>query len=401
LKRILFIIPYEKIYPPQNGGMQRCFHIMHQLSINYNLSVLTFQKEAEFYSGFKNFQELKNITFFFSKELISFKIHFIERIYKSICYRIIKRTFKGPADSNLLRYYPMLKHLISKNNYDFIILENISTLNAVSIIRKLDKNVKLIYDAHNFDTHLASIAYRKKEITYKEYQSIEKKESNLHKLVNMVWVCSKVDKEAFEKLNVNQLYIAVIPNGATFNKNYVKPKLQNNFNLLFCGSLNYGPNKDGLNWFIENCWKKIFNKYPNINLNVIGSGEVDEKLKTNLKEKGISFWGNVDEVESYYHSANASIVPLFEGSGTRLKVLESFSFKVPVISTTLGAEGINYTAGTNILLANDVDTFLIKIDQLMNPDFNRKAGTAGYKLGLEHYDWNSIGKTIALSLQSI
>jgi glycosyltransferase involved in cell wall biosynthesis len=120
-----------------------------------------------------------------------------------------------------------------------------------------------------------------------------------------------------------------------------------------------------------------------------------------LKEKGISFWGNVDEVESYYHSANASIVPLFEGSGTRLKVLESFSFKVPVISTTLGAEGINYTAGTNILLANDVDTFLIKIDQLMNPDFNRKAGTAGYKLGLEHYDWNSIGKTIALSLQSI
>ncbi|WP_315819843.1 glycosyltransferase family 4 protein [Paraflavitalea speifideaquila] len=121
--------------------------------------------------------------------------------------------------------------------------------------------------------------------------------------------------------------------------------------------IDYGPNREGLLWFCTKVLPNLVKINSLIRLIVIGKGEPGVELRNALDASYINYHGKVKDVDQYYQQANVAVVPLFTGSGTRLKVLEAMSRQVPVISTTKGAEGIDYTAESDILIADEAELF--------------------------------------------
>ena len=383
-----------------NGGMQRCFHILHQLAIHFNVTAIIHQDKESFLQSVKDYPAIKGIKIYSTKDGFAKKDIFSllpSKMENALRYRWIKKTFKGPADSMFLAYYPVLRNILSHNKFDVIILENLRTLNAVKVICKFDQSVRIIYDAHNVDTNLASNSMTKFGMTTKDFSLIEEAESNLYKTVNEILVCSEKDRADLVKMNKNKLVASVIPNGVSVTSLFDAGVRQDKPEyILFCGALWTEPNGEGLFWFYEKIWPTVKEAFPDLKLLVVGSGELDNKYLSIKKNTSMEFTGSVDDVTQWYNKATLSIVPLLSGSGTRLKILEAMSFGLPVISTSKGAEGIEYKNGKDIIIADKENEFAEEIIRLLkNKEKRISIQDAARVLVTQKYDWNIIGNAMA------
>lgn len=381
-----------------NGGMLRCFHILCQLSRFFRVTAILHQDRSEFLAAAELFPELRDCEIISTKDFPEPNDVFSllpGSIKNGLRFRYWRKTWKGPTDSSFLLYYPMLVKELKYKRYDYVILENLSTLNAVPIIRRLSSSSLIIYDAHNVDSRL-TVASSNGSADHGSAH-IEEVEASLHRQVDGLIACSDIDLETFRKMNVGSLKGAVVPNGIEIRP--VLPGISNNNGykqLIFCGSLDYEPNREGLLWFCGKVLPILIEKVSSARLIVIGKGEPGSELSKVLQTSAISYYGRVESVDHYYRHALVAIVPLFTGSGTRLKVLEAMSRQVPVVSTTKGAEGIDYTAGKDILIADDTDAFAEKIIELMQNKARAEAlATNGFLLVKQRYDWNVIGSNMA------
>src|SRR6185312_9602250 len=162
--------------------------------------------------------------------------------------------------------------------------------------------------------------------------------------------------------------------------------------LIFCGSLWSIPNAEGLYWFCKEIWPFVLDEFPHVKLLVVGVGELPGKYAEAYNTPSFEFIGAVDDVKPWYNKASVSVVPLLTGSGTRLKILEAMGMGVPVVSTSIGAEGIDYKDGKEILIADEENDFANKIIGLLK-DMNKreKVSTEARKLAVSQYDWKVIG----------
>src|SRR5207253_8622584 len=117
---------------------------------------------------------------------------------------------------------------------------------------------------------------------------------------------------------------------------------------------------------------------------------------------GVEVTGSVDDVRPYYREAVAAVVPLNVGGGSRLKVLEAMAAGVPVVSTTLGAEGLDVRDGENILLADSREQLAERIISVIeNPELRERLIAGGKTLVDERYDWSSLGERLAERYQEL
>jgi glycosyltransferase involved in cell wall biosynthesis len=269
-------------------------------------------------------------------------------------------------------------------------------------MKRLFPKALRIADQHNVD-HLLhqqnndlNCPKHKQTFNYLKIQ-----ESNLYKNADCFFACSEADKVALETVNDHRLEGFVVPNGTTNKpvKRHILDVLEPK--LIFCGSLDYNPNKNGLLWFYETIWPSLKTSIKGLTLTVIGRNGFDKAYAPLKIDKQIDFVGEVKDVTPYYLKNNIAIVPLLEGSGTRLKILEAMSFGLPVISTSIGAEGIDYIENKHIIIANDAALFQQAIiDNIKKPAILKKIGKQSSMLITEKYTWQKIVRKMAENLIS-
>lgn len=401
MKSILIIIPYDPIYPPMNGGMQRCFHILHQLALHFKVTAIINQDKVEFEKALNSFPALVSVDVYSTKnekEPVDLFSLLPRRIKNAMRYRWYKRTFAGTTDSNFLKYYLLLKSILKKNSFNAVILENLDTINAVDIIRRYDKKTVIIYDTHNVGSLLAEEEVEKGIMKTANMLAIHQAEQNLYKTVNAVLTCSDKDLDEFKKMNRNILDGIVIPNGVHLEDIYYDGGVQLDVPeyIVFCGSLGYEPNTEGLDWFYKSIWPKVKEMFPALTLLVLGSGKLPAHLLYMAVDKSLLFTGTVEDVKLWYNKASIAIAPLKSGSGTRLKILEAMGLGLPVIATSKGAEGIDYQEGENIIIADDDKAFVDELAMLLTNKKKRMLiQRAGRELMKKEYEWNIIGRRMA------
>ena len=405
MKSGLIIVPYENVYPPQNGGMQRCFHIIHQLAKSCHLSLIIFQDRESFLQSAKEYPAIENIKIYSTKNEQAAKDIFSilpKRVAKALRYRWLRKKITGSTDGMFLEYYPVLSRVVKQQKFDFVILENLLTLHAVSVIRKYDPSVSIIYDAHNVDSILVEEGVDKYTMDAGYLKKVQKTEGALHKKVNAILACSEHNRIQFLEMNDHKVTTVVIPNGVSIGRMYdegVKQVLPEY--ILFCGALWTLPNSEGLFWFYKNIWPRIKSIFPLLKLLIVGSGQLPPRYDELYKDTSLVFTGSVEDVKPWYNKASIAIVPLLSGSGTRLKILEAMSLGLPVISTTKGAEGINYTNGHNIIICDkDVDFSNNIISLLKNKTRRLEIQQCARKLVESRYDWDVIGKSLTSFLMN-
>ncbi|UVO30854.1 glycosyltransferase family 4 protein [Bradyrhizobium arachidis] len=138
-------------------------------------------------------------------------------------------------------------------------------------------------------------------------------------------------------------------------------RMESGFNrrhvLLFIGALHYQPNVSGLLWFLESVYPRYRNVYPDAVLLVVGRCPLPEVIEVCDRTQGVELHPDVPDVIKYYRDCRAVIVPLLEGSGTRLKVLEAALLDRPIISTKKGVEGLDVVSGVHFLEFDDGPSF--------------------------------------------
>jgi glycosyltransferase involved in cell wall biosynthesis len=161
--------------------------------------------------------------------------------------------------------------------------------------------------------------------------------------------------------------------------------------LLFLASLDWYPNQDALGYFVKNILPAVRERRPGAKLRIVGRKPPESVSKRYSGLPGIEFVGEVNEVGSHLDRATVIIVPLRIGGGSRIKILEALAAGKAVISTTIGAEGLDVISGEHLLIADSPAAFAGGIEELLgSTQMRRHLGANGRNLVAARYGWDQI-----------
>jgi len=212
--------------------------------------------------------------------------------------------------------------------------------------------------------------------------------------VDATVVCSEVDKRRLGVANA-----VVIPNG------YEEPAVTSNGSakanvMSMVGLFHYGPNSDGARFFVQEVLPRVRSRIPDATVRFIGRH--DGHLGDVGEAEGVELTGEVEDVPTELARARVVIVPVRAGSGTRLKVLEAFACRIPVVSTSLGCEGLGLTADRHLLVADEPATFADACVRLLtDAGLHDRIAEDAWSLFESRYRWQDIRGRIGDLVRSL
>jgi len=193
--------------------------------------------------------------------------------------------------------------------------------------------------------------------------------------------------------------VSVLPNGYDFPVSLPNGPPRE-ASLLFFGSLFYEPNRDGIEWLCREIWPSVAASYPGAHLDVVGLG--GDRLAEVYSSDTVTFHGFVDDLDPLISRAAALVVPLRIAGGTRIKILEAWAKGLPVVSTTIGAEGLETRQGDTLLLADDAASFAQRcVFLLSNTKFGEGLAARAFVHAQKTYDWPRIHSNLAEMLEGL
>ncbi len=182
---------------------------------------------------------------------------------------------------------------------------------------------------------------------------------------------------------------AVVPNGVDVD-DFVpgSPAAVEPDTVLFFGAINYYPNTEGLLFFLRESWPLLKARRPSARLRIIGPKPPPAIAE--WRDPSVEVMGYVDDIRGHIARAAVTVVPLRIGGGTRLKVLEAMALGKAIVSTPLGAEGIDVTHERDILLAPDAAGLAREIDRVLgDPGLAQRLGAEARRLAVDRYSWRA------------
>jgi glycosyltransferase involved in cell wall biosynthesis len=259
---------------------------------------------------------------------------------------------------------------------------------------------RILVNAHNVEHHLKRLSAEAcgsalaRSWQRQVSELCRQIETRMLRDATLVICCSDEDRLRFGVLAPKRgphATVAVVANGVDtghFCGPYSSPKAPC---LIFTGTGGYGPNDDAVKWLLIELLPQMRKRLPELRLIVAGR-HAEKNWGTWVgSDAGTEVHSDVPDIRPLMQRATAAIVPLRQGSGTRFKILEAMSMELPVISTSLGAEGLNVQHRQELLLADSVDDISDAVVAVFaNAELRQGLATAGRRLVCEKYDWAAI-----------
>jgi polysaccharide biosynthesis protein PslH len=390
---LLFISP---IVPSNkgNGLAMRAGAWLKALSVNHKITLLVIPISD-------NRRDLENFElseFCESAQLISIPFWASVRSFRFLkkCFDYI---FKKRFD---YRFLGKVQQFCKSFKYDHVFIFRLYMLPyAEQFLPDQLEVMHLDLDDIESQTHrdLASLYQKNREPNqaskYKSKASYyEKLEAESLTKFKTVYVCSDADRKILsQKYQLRNVEIA--SNSVLLPDRQEKAAESEPFTFLFLGNLNYYPNQDAVRFFISEILPKIKQRAKkSFRLQIVGSGQ-RKTFESLMSEPEVQFIGYVPEVESWYRKADAFVAPLRAGGGTRIKILEAFSYGLPVVSTGAGITGIEAEAGRDFLLADSAEEFASSCLRLLDDrKLREELGNEAYNLVASRYCSHVFAQTL-------
>ena len=164
------------------------------------------------------------------------------------------------------------------------------------------------------------------------------------------------------------------------------------FNILTMGTLYYPPNADGIRWFLQEVFPLVRKEMPNVTITIVGKNPPrDFVRRAEDPESGVIVTGFVDELDPYFAKSALMVIPVRAGGGMRVRILEAFARAMPVVTTTIGLEGIDAQPGKDVLVADTPSDFADAVLDLMQAkSLQSKLASNGRQLVESKYDWQVV-----------
>jgi glycosyltransferase involved in cell wall biosynthesis len=380
---------------PQNGGyaIVVCNTIKGLVALGHVVSLVALNVKK--YNG--NPQEVTD-------ELLS-KINYTSyNIDISISLLDGLRNLIGKKSNDVDRYYDpefekLLIRELRQTDYDVVQFEGLFVTPYLSAIRK-HSGARVVYRSHNIEHQVwQRLAQQKSDLFKKWYlRTLARrvKDYELQQLnkVDAIAVFTAEDKNTILSYGTS-IPVEIFPVGIDLTQYKPDFSLTEFPSLFFLGSLDWLPNREGIEWFIDNFHKDLTDGDLRVKFYVAGHNIPDRFDDYEVMGK-IFIQGEVDDAFEFVNSKSIMIVPLLSGGGMRVKIVEGMAMQKCIISTSLGAEGINFENGTNIIIANDQEEFYTAIERCITDEEHcRTIGINARKLVEEQHDVNMVTRDLA------
>lgn len=347
MKRCLWVVP-KGIFPVRDGARVANQAMLKSIRPHFEeLDIMLFNEDDsdELYLDQYNKEFNPTNVYFFKKA--SFSNKFKKLFFLGMSFLSSPKLPVTTGYFHCEKQVREVRGVLTHRQYDLIVFDGLHPYTAFTSIPEF-KNAAVVYRAHNVEGDLWSTAASKtnneviKRLLLWQGKKMAALELELIRRSKKVWCISSEDLTRFSELYLGKdAKLALIPVGLDFKKiDHDKRNDSGPLKLLFLGKMDWAPNRDGLKWFLEEVWPKV--DHAKFELHIVGSGDSSWGVEL-FKQPGIKFFGFVKDLDAAYAQCDFSIIPIRYGSGTRIKVIESISKGVPIVSTEMGVQGSGLT----------------------------------------------------------
>ena len=285
-----------------------------------------------------------------------------------------------------------LRELLHDKNYDVVVCDFLLTASVMH----WESHVPTVIFAHNVE----GVIWRRRFlmdkrplwrlVALREWRAMARAERHYTKLANHILTVSEEDRRAFVEYLPSEKVTAV-PTGVDLE--YFRPvqAVRQSDTLVFTGMMDWMPNEDAILYFYSKILPIVRQRLPAVRLRVVGRNPSKKILALKEMDPGLEVTGTVDDIRPYVRDAAVYVVPLRIGGGTRIKIFEAMAMGMPIVSTTIGAEGLPVEHDRNILLADTPASFAdATVMLLTQPMARQRIGNAARGLVEERYDWTAV-----------
>jgi glycosyltransferase involved in cell wall biosynthesis len=271
--------------------------------------------------------------------------------------------------------------------------------------RRCFQDTPCLVDEHNVEHRIIERCgsverfWPKQQLYFQQASKMRRFEANAIRNFSACTVVSDDDADVLKELTNDAVPIHVLANGVDtefFSTNFDGELSRNEEDaVVYTGSMDWMPNEDAVLYFIKDILPLIWKENPKVKFYVVGKGPSAALVEIGKSEPRIIVTDRVDDVRPYMARAKVFVTPLRIGGGTRIKILEAMSMEKAIISTSIGAEGIDYIDEKNIMIADRPQEFAKKVLLLLSaPQKRKELGKAGRQLVLGSYDWSIMGRQL-------
>ena len=355
LLRILWL-KTELLHPVDKGGKIRTYQMLRELKRDHHITYLTLDDGAAGADARAQAQEYcheliciprqqrKKFTPGFYAELVA-------NLPSPLPYAITKYRSTGMRHK--------IEALTSDNRYDVVVCDFLAP--SVNVPRDLScrsilfqHNVEAMIWKRHYETQTNAIV---KAYLYWQWRKMQAFERMMCRRFDRVIAVSREDRELMER-EYKVEAIDDVPTGV--DTDFFRPsgtRMPDSRNLVFTGSMDWLPNEDAIQYFTSQVMPLIKTRLPDVTLTVVGRNPYPALVELSKRDPAIVVTGRVDDVRPYMDRAAAYVVPLRIGGGTRLKIFEAMAMEKPIVSTTIGAEGLPVHGGSELLIADTPEDF--------------------------------------------
>lgn len=390
--KILVLTPYMPS-PPRSGGQRRLDGLMRGLARRHEVSLLSL-------SSSEHAEEELEAARAYCSEVIA--IPHQGQSVMSFGKRVQQFRSMLSRDSfeamNLRRadFQARLDQLCADNAYDLVQVE-FCQMGIYRFSRRRVGAPLLVLDEHNIEYDLVKrFAEAPGELSRKLYNAtnwrkLKREEVSTWRRFDGVVLTSARDDELLRSIEP-QTRTAVVPNAVDLDEFAPNDTPTDELSLLFFGALDYYPNIDGVTYFLDEIFPLIRRLEPRATIRVLGRNP-----PPSIKAKegnGVEITGFVEDPRPLIDRATAVVVPLRSGGGTRFKIVEAMSKGKAIVSTTIGAEGLDVEHEKNLLLADDAESFARAVERVLHtPELRAELGRAARARAVQAYGWPAaVGK---------
>jgi polysaccharide biosynthesis protein PslH len=377
--KILFLSRWFP-YPPNNGSKIRIFNILRGLAKKHELTLVSF-------TG----QEAVDVEAPALREICR-DIHIVPwQPYNPKSARALLGFFslkpRSVVDTESPAMRQQIEQLLQREKYDLVIATEFGMAGYVRYFQgvpALFECLELGVFYTMFHEQSSTLHRVRNGLTwYKQARYT----ANLLKQFNACTVASEPELALLKTIAPFFKNAQVIPNCVSledYRDIQAQPQPET---LIFAGSFGYYANYEAMDWFLREVYPLVQVEVPNVQLSITG----DPAGRSLPPTRGVLQTGHVKDVRPLMASAWASLVPIKTGGGTRLKIIESMALRTPVISTSKGAEGIEYCNGQDILIADTPEDFAKAVVRLLrDPQLHKTLSENAYNLVRQKYDWGIV-----------
>lgn len=373
-------------YPPDSGPKIKTYNVLRYLARRHDVHLVSFVRSAQEEANARALQPYcSTIT---TVPLRRSRARDVIALTRSM---IRGRPFLIERD-DLATMRGTVQRLLSEHRFDAVHADQLSMGQFA-----LDLPVPLrVLDEHNAVWTIVRRAAGQERwgpirlLAELEWRKLQAYEGELCRQFDRVTVVSPEDRLALQVAARDHFPAQVVPIAVDTRELTFVPRGAEAKHVLSVATMFYPPNIEGIKWFASEVFPLVRRALPSTNFQIVGSRPPESITRLATPESGIVVTGYVSDLTNLLDQSGVLVVPLRSGSGMRVKILEAWARGIPVVSTTIGVEGIDIRVGEHALVADDAKEFAdAVIRSLQDPTLARRLAQAGRQLVEERYDWRT------------